>query len=154
MGIVLSLRDIVEAIELQSNEGAAYLNPETGEIVQVSEDEIALVEEGVSDDDLPQWQREAMPKIREALEGAGVSFLALPDRFEVHEWSIMERFSQEQNDRARQVLLGAVRGSGAFRHFRGAVERLGLLDAWYRYREEAIEQIARDWLEEHKLVYK
>jgi hypothetical protein len=36
----------------------------------------------------------------------------------------------------------------------GYLERLGLLDAWYRHRQEAIEQIARDWLEEHKLAYK
>jgi len=118
----------------------------------VTEDDRALVEEGVADDDLPDWQREAMPKIREALESD--RFLALPDRFEVNEWAIMERFSQEQNPPARQTLLGAVHGSGAFRHFRGAVERLGLLQSWYRYREEAIEQIARDWLEEHKLAYK
>jgi hypothetical protein len=152
MGVVLSLRDIVDAIESQSNEGAAYLNPETGEIVQVSEDELVLVEEGAADEDLPQWQREAMPKIREALESD--RFLVLPDRFEVHEWAIMERFAQEQDQRIRNVLLGAVHGSGAFRHFRGAVERLGLLQSWYRYREEAIEQIARDWLEEHKLAYK
>lgn len=152
MGIVVSLRDIVDAIESQSNEGEAYLNPETGEIVQVSEDDRALVEEGVADEDLLEWQREAMPKIREALESD--KFLALPDRFEVHEWSIMERFSHEQNERARKALLSAIHGSGAFRHFRSAVERLGLLDAWYRYREEAIQQIARDWLEEHKLQYK
>jgi len=152
MGVVLSLRDIVDAIESQSNEGAAYLDPETGEIVQVSEDDRALVEKGVADEDLLDWQRETMPKIREALESD--RFLALPDRVEVHEWAIMERFSREQNPRAQQVLLGAIHGSGAFRHFRGAVERLGLLDAWYRYRGEAIEQIARDWLEENKLAYK
>lgn len=72
MGVVLSLRDIVDAIDSQSNESEAYLDP----------------------------------------------------------------------------------APGAFRHFRGAVERLGLLDAWYRYREEAIQQTARDWLEEHKLPYK
>jgi hypothetical protein len=152
MGVVIALRDIVDAIESQSNEGEAYLDPETGEIVQVSEDELALVEDEVADGDLPQWQREAMPRIREALESD--RFLALPDRFEVHEWAIMERFSLEQNERARKVLISAIHGSGAFRHFRGAVERLGLLDAWYRYRQEAIEQIARDWLEEHKLAYK
>src|SRR5579864_5467021 len=121
MAIILSLRDIADAIESQSNEGAAYLNPETGEIVQVSEDEIALVEEGTADDDLPEWQRAAMPKIREAIESD--SFLVLPDRFEVHEWAIMERFSHEQNPRSREILAGAIHGSGAFRHFRGAVER-------------------------------
>ena len=48
---------------------------------------------------------------------------------------------------------GAVHGSKAFRHFRSAIERLGLLDAWHRYREEAIQQIARDWLEENKIAY-
>jgi len=152
MGVVLSLRDIVDAIESQNDQSEYYLNPETGEIILVTEDDRALVEEGAPDEALPQWQREAMPKIREALESD--RFLVLPDRFEVHEWAIMERFSQEQGERTRQVLLGAVHGSGAFRHFRGAVERLGLLQSWYRYREEAIEQIARDWLEEHKLAYK
>jgi hypothetical protein len=45
MGVILSVRDIADAIESQSNEGAAYVNPETREIVQVSEDELALVEE-------------------------------------------------------------------------------------------------------------
>ena len=152
MGVVLALRDIVDAIESQSNEGEAYLDPETGEIVQVSEDERALVEEGRSEDDLLDWERELIPKVRQALESD--RFLALPDRFEVHEWAIMERFSLEQNERASKVLINAIHGSGAFRHFRGAVEQLGLLDAWYRYREEAIEEIARDWLEEHKLPYK
>jgi hypothetical protein len=152
MGVVLALRDIVDAIESQSNEGEAYLNPDTGEIILVTEDERALVEQGGSDDDLTEWERELIPKVRQALESD--SFLALPDRFEVHEWAIMERFSLEQNEPARKVLLGAIHGSGAFRHFRTAVERLGLLDAWYRYREEAIQQIARDWLENHKLAYK
>lgn len=152
MSVVVSLRDIVDAIESQSNESEAYLNPDTGEIVQVSEDERVLVEQGDSDDDLPDWQRELIPKVREALESD--RFLVLPDRFEVHEWEIMQRFSQEQDEQARKMLLGAVHGSGAFRHFRNAVERLGLLDAWYRYREEAIQQIARDWLDEHKLAYK
>jgi hypothetical protein len=152
MGVVLSLRDIVDAIESQSNEGEAYLNPDTGEIILVTEDDRVLVEQGRSEDNLPDWQRESIPKVREALESD--KFLVLPDRFEVHDWAIMERFSLEQNERAQKVLLGAIHGSGAFRHFRNAVERLGLLDTWYRYREQAIQQIARDWLEEHKLAYK
>jgi hypothetical protein len=100
MGVVLSLRDIVDAIDSQSNESEAYLDPETGEIILVTEDERVLVEQGRAYDDLPQRQRELIPKVRQALESD--RFLALPDRFEVHEWAIMERFSQEQNERARK----------------------------------------------------
>ncbi|HEX4603505.1 MAG TPA: UPF0158 family protein [Candidatus Angelobacter sp.] len=152
MGVVISLSEIVEAIETQSNDGEAYLDPDTGEIVLVTEDDRRFVEEGRADDELLEWQRETMPRIREALTRD--RFLILPDRFEVHEWAIMERFSQEQNQQAQVTLSGAIHGPGAFRRFRSAVERLGLLDAWYLYREEAINQIARDWLEEHKLAYK
>jgi hypothetical protein len=152
MPVVISLSDIVDAIETQTNEGEAYLNPDTGEIVQVGEDERDLVEAGRADDDLPQWQRELIPKVSEALESD--RFLALPDRFDVHDWAIMQNFANEQDQRTRQALVGAIHGAGAFRKFRGAVERLGLLDAWYRYRDEAIKQIARDWLEENKLAYK
>jgi hypothetical protein len=100
MGVVLSLRDIVDAIDSQSHESEAYLAPETGEIVLVTEDERILVEQGHADEDLPRWQRELIPKVRQALESD--RFLALPDRFEVHEWAIMERFSQEPNERARK----------------------------------------------------
>jgi hypothetical protein len=152
MAVVIALSDIVAAIESQGNEGEAYLDPNTGEIVLVTEDERVLVEQDHSLDGLPQWQRELIPKVRQALDDD--RFLALPDRFEVHDWAIMERFSLDQNERVRQVLLAAIHGSGAFRHFRGAVERFDLLQAWYRYRDEAIQQIARDWLEEHKLAYK
>jgi hypothetical protein len=64
MGVVLSLRDIVDAIDSQSNESEAYLDPKTGEIILVTEDERVLVEQGRSDDHLPQWQRELIPKVR------------------------------------------------------------------------------------------
>jgi hypothetical protein len=33
------------------------------------------------------------------------------------------------------------------------VERLGLLDRWYSFRESAFESIARDWLESRGIPY-
>lgn len=154
MAVVISLREVVDGIELQSDECEAYLDPETGEIVAVTEDERRLVEEGGRDDkNLPEWQREALPKIRAALESRRC--LRLPDRFDVHEWDIMRRFSQAQgNERARLELLDAIRGSGAFCMFRSAIQRLGLEDAWFRFRNGIIEEIAREWLEEHDLPYR
>jgi len=93
-----------------------------------------------------------MPKIRAALESD--RFLELPDRFDIHEWSIMERFSRAQNiEQIRGELLNAVHGAGAFRAFRSAIRRLGLEQSWYQFRDEALAEIARSWLEEHKLQY-
>lgn len=153
MAVVISLREVVDAIDSMGEECESYLDPETGEIILVTEEERRLVEEGADEEDLPDWQREILPKIRAALESDRL--LILPDKFEIHEWSIMERFSLAQKDeRVRAILMDAIHGSGAFRNFKGAVRRLGIEEAWYKFRAAEIEQIAREWLEEHKLPYK
>jgi hypothetical protein len=154
MAVLVSLKEVVEAIETQVDNSEAFLNPDTGEIVGVMEEERRLVEEGRSHDrTLPAWQQEILPKVREALESG--RFLRLPDCFEVHEWNIMERFSDAQEDeRIRGKLGRAIHGSGAFRRFKDAIRALGLEDDWYQLRTRAIEEIARDWLEAHHLPYK
>lgn len=153
MARVISLREVADAIDLLSDDSEAFLDPDTGEVVTVTEEERRLVEKGPVEGDLPDWQREILPKVRAALESD--RFLRLPDRFEVHEWSVMERFSHAQeNERVREELLDAIHGSGAFRMFKSAIRRLGLENGWYKFRDAEIEGIARDWLEAHKLPYK
>lgn len=76
--------------------------------------------------------------------------LELPSPFDIHEWAIMEQFAQKQrNERARQDLLHAIHAAGAFRAFKNAIHLLGIEQSWYKFRGEALAQIARDWLEEH-----
>ena len=151
MSKIISLREIISALEAASDDCSSYLDPETGEIILVTEEERALAEDECLEE-TPAWQREMMPKIRAALEGD--RWLELPDRFDIHEWSIMERFSRAQNiERIRSELLNSIHGAGAFRTFRSAVRRLGLEQSWYQFRDEALAEIARGWLEEHKLQY-
>ena len=152
MPAVVSLQDIVAAMDLPNEEWESFLDPESGEIVTVTEEDRSALEDS-EPDLLPEWQREQLPKIRQALESG--RFLRLPDSFEVHQWSIMERFCQTIEDSsARDDLLDAIHGSGAFRLFRRTLERLDLRDRWYAYRESAFERIARDWLESHGIAYK
>jgi hypothetical protein len=152
MATVISLREVIEAMDITSDQCVSYLDPDTGEIITVTEEERHLGEDE-SLEDVPEWQREMLPKIRAALEGD--RFLELPNRFDVHEWSIMDEFSRAQNsERIRQELLDAIHGAGAFRTFRSAIRRIGVEQGWYKFREKALAEIARDWLEEHKLPYK
>ena len=149
---VISLREVIAALEVASDDCTSYLDPDTGEIITVTEEERNLAE-GESWGDAPEWQREMLPKIRTVLESD--RFLELPDRFDVHEWSIMEEFSRAQdNERTRLELLDAIHGAGAFRTFRSAIRRLGMEQSWFQFREQALAEIARSWLEEHKFPYK
>jgi len=75
-------------------------------------------------------------------------FLCLPDKFDIHEWDIMRKFScSVADDEQRDELLDAIHGRGAFRMFRASIGRLGLESDWYAFRDEALARIAIDWLE-------
>ena len=95
MAISVKLSDVVEAMDLPNQDWQSYLNPDTGEIVTVTDEERRLVEDGENLDDLPGWQQETLPKAREALESH--RFLVLPGSFEIPAWSILERFAQGQS---------------------------------------------------------
>jgi len=82
-------------------------------------------------------------------------FLALPGKFEIHEWAMMERFSSSETRAARRdELLDAIHGAGAFRSFRSAIIRLGIEDQWFRFRQSAFEEIATDWLKAHDISFR
>ncbi len=145
----ISLTEMVEAMELASDEAESFLEPDSGEIITVTaEDRLAL--EDPEPDLLPQWQREHLPRVRAAVESERC--LRLPNRSEIHEWSIMERFARSVSGAiAGEALDRSLRGKGAFSRFRSELERLGLRDEWYSYRQAALEEIARAWLKEHGL---
>jgi hypothetical protein len=149
--VVVSLQDVVTAMDLMNQERESFLDPQTGEIITVTEDDLRALEDP-EPDLLPDWQRELLPSIRKAVESD--SCLRLPTSFDIHEWSIMERFCRTVNEpSAHDELVDAIHGRGAFRAFRGALERLGLRDQWQAYRDNQLEQIARDWLESNRIPY-
>jgi Uncharacterised protein family (UPF0158) len=149
---VVSLRDVIDALDLQSDELRSCLNTQTGEIVTFNEEEARIAESG-NWEDAPEWMREFLPKVKRALQDG--QMLQLPDRAHIDEWRMMQDFAlEEEQCRCRAELTSVIQGDGAFRRFKHAIQQLGLEDAWYRYREAAFEQVAREWLEENKIPYR
>src|SRR5437867_3355699 len=112
--VMVSLHDVVVEMDLLNDEWTAYLNRRTGELVTVTDDDARLAVEDEEAADLPDWQQERLPKVREVL--GSDDFLVLPDKDEINEYGIMEDFCLGLEDPAlRDALLGAIRGSGAFR---------------------------------------
>ena len=139
---------------MQGENCLSYLDPDTGEIVTATEEERLLAEQPAEFlDELPEWQGQMVRKVRAVL--ASSRCLQLPDRFQIHEWSIMDEIAEAQHsERVRQELLEAIHGAGAFRMFRSAIRHLGIEQSWYRFREQTLAEIARNGLEAHKLAYK
>jgi hypothetical protein len=155
MGVIISLAAMIEALESANDQSAHYLDPDTGEILMIADEEQSIIEEEDEESwkDLPGWQQEQLPKVRDFLQRPRT--LRLPDQFDIHEWEIMRKFAEgQENGRIRQALLNAIHGSGAFRSFKNTIHPLGVEQDWYKFRQEALSEIARSWLEEHNLKYK
>jgi hypothetical protein len=152
MQVIVSIKDVVDAMDILSDEHSAFLNRITGELVTLSREELSASEEDDDLDHYPAWQQEMITKAKEVLESD--DFLALPSKFDIHEYSIMEDFCfSVADDEIRNGLLRKIRGSGAFRRFKDAIYMQGIEEEWYRFRQEALEKIAIEWLEANQVPY-
>lgn len=150
------IKDLVDGMDMQMDEYRQFLNKETGVVVSVSNEASSIAEDSEEDDDFsqyPDWQREA---IQEALDIDlnWENYIELPDKWEVNEYHIMERFcSSLDNEKIVEILYSAISGKGAFRRFKDTVQRYGIEKNWYSYREEALKKIAIDWCERNNISY-
>src|SRR5207245_8543407 len=108
----VKLNAVIEALESAGDEHSFYLDKRTSEIVLITDEDMNAAEEDDLISEYPDWQRESILKAREILKSE--DFVALPDRFDIHEYKIMEDFCLEFRDRnVGEHLLRLLKGSGA-----------------------------------------
>lgn len=85
----------------------------------------------------------------------GTRIISLPDKYEIHEYRIMEEFIDDEVPAGgiQNQLYNAIRGRGAFRRFKDTIRRVGIEQEWYDYRSEYYKKIAIEWCEDHELDY-
>jgi hypothetical protein len=151
MSLPVSLKQFIDEMDLCGEGAIAYLNRRTGEFLYASEDDQFALEQ--EDEDLPDWQRKVLPKIREAQSSE--DWLELPSKFDFDEYDIMRRFCHTLADEVLCAdLLDTIGGRGTFGRFKNMIHRHNVHDQWYRFREDALKQIAVEWLQAHEIPYK
>jgi hypothetical protein len=96
MEVQVKLQDIIEGMDFQSDERSSFLNLTTGEVVSITDEELHAAENDAPLEDFPEWQHDAMRIARDIVEAD--HYLPLPDRFEINEYRIMERFCASVED--------------------------------------------------------
>ncbi|MGO8836626.1 MAG: UPF0158 family protein [Limisphaerales bacterium] len=150
----VKLSELIEALEFDSEEHVTRVDLENGCVVMVDNTVMSAVEE---DDDaalqeLPDWEREQVVIARAIVADSGQRFVEAPDKFDFHEYRQMERFIGTVEDAAAaEQLWRAIKGKGAFRYFKDTASRLGVLQQWYHYRDNAMKEFVRDWAVAHQI---
>ncbi len=155
MNRVILLREVAEALEMQAESSIAYYDRETGEIHHLSEEEFSAAEAGVDLSGFPDWQRPLVELAQLVETDASGRFVALPTKFDLHEYHFLESFAESVTDPAlSSELFNAIRGRGAFRYFKDTVRRLGLEAQWFKHRAECFREAAREWCDSEQVAYR
>jgi len=156
MAAEVELDVIIEALEMADDSISSYLDVETGEVHSITAEEFDLAEDPqTAIEDLPNWQREAVTLARSIQKQDGKRYMALPDKFDVHEWAMMDRLSITLRDaQMRNDFHGGIRGAGAFRLFKHLLTEYDLWDAWNRFKQVELRQMAIEWCKENGITYR
>jgi hypothetical protein len=145
------VQDLIDALDLQGDRAASYLDLDTGEVHVIAHEAFAIAEEGTGAPAL-ECEEEEVALAQRILESD--RYVELPTCWDVDEWQIMEAFSYSLTDEdTRAHCLRAIRGRGAFRYFRDELSRHGLWDSWHAFRGEALRKIAIAWCQEHGIAF-
>ncbi|MBR4610608.1 MAG: hypothetical protein IKO38_09190 [Erysipelotrichaceae bacterium] len=126
---------IIEGMEFSNDEIRAYYDPKNNELKYFGDymdlDEEEREEEEYNDD-----------------------LIGLPDHYDINEYSMMEEFVEGIEDpKDYNCMAIAIQGRGAFRRFKDMAINLGLIEDWYKFRDEKYKEIAREWCENHNINY-
>lgn len=153
----VALSEILGEMQMLSDSISIYYRRSTGEFIPVSDEYLWLAEREEGEDlvDRPEWEQEAIQQTREVIAHLGVQdYVPLPSRHDIHEYSIMESFCHTvEPQKTANDLIRAISGRGAFRRFKDAVHRHSLQEQWYRFKDEAYLEIARDWCKENSIIW-
>ena len=150
----VKLSELIEALEFDSDEFGNWVDLQTGSVVRLAHSLISAVEEDDKDalESMADWEKEEVEIAKAIVADSGERFVDAPDKFDFNEYRQMERFIGTVEDRAAaEQLWRAIKGKGAFRHFKDTANRLGMLKQWFEYRDEAMKEFVRDWAEAHQI---
>ena len=153
MAIRVKLNDIIEGLEFQSDERHSFLDKRISEVVSISDEEMRAAEDDDPIEDFPDWQQNLVRIAKEIVDETG-NYIDLPTKFDIHEYSIMEKFCLSLNDSEMcEVLYSLIKGSGAFGRFKNAIHEYDIADDWYKYRNDALKEIAIEWCQEKGIEF-
>lgn len=153
---IISVKDIVDELELSGEGISSFLNKRTGEIVTLGDEYLSAAENEDEDDDntieRPEWEQETIAQAKEVINTD--DYLQLPGKYDINEYKVIEEFCNSvEDEKIRDILLVSIKGKGAFSRFKDTIRMYNIENEWYNFRQKELEKIAINWLEANHIPY-
>ena len=153
MSVSIKLKKLIDEMQCQMDEFTTYFNKKTGEFISVSDEEFRAAEEGEDNENNFELEEEGVKIAVDILENSD-DYIELPSQYEIHEYTMIERFCLAvENDKDRNVLMIAIKGSGAFRRFEAMIQELGIEDDWFKFKDNEYQEIAIEWCNDNGIKF-
>ena len=74
------------------------------------------------------------------------SSISLPGHYEINEYKIIKDFIETIKDnQMKNQLLIVIQGTGAFRRFKDSCINYGIINDWYKFKNNAYYELAKEW---------
>jgi L-methionine (R)-S-oxide reductase len=155
MSIRVQLSEIVDALDMLSDDFSAFLDKTAGKVIHISHQALSAAEEEGEEnvDEAADWEEDEIAEARDVLSREA-DFVHLPSKFDIHEYEIMADFCRGYDDpKMSAALCRAIQGSGAFRRFKDLIHDYGITEQWYEFKRRTIKQAAVEWCDAEKIEY-
>lgn len=125
----------------------------SGHFVDLTTGEMTFVEseymlEDVTPEEMAEYRDWEQELIKQYSEHDLIKIECVPCR---ESFRIMERFVESRPEREQKSLYVPLAKRHPFREFRDKVERMGILQEWYDFKNAAEEAMAEEWLDDYSL---
>ena len=122
-------------------------NDEVHAVYSITKEQVFMLFDGGIDAD------EEYEELMDDVENNPDNYIALPNRFDINEYGMMQDFIEALPEGpAQDRLFESICGKGAFRRFKGVIRAVGLAEQWYAHRNRALEKIIREWCADNQIT--
>ncbi|AST90846.1 UPF0158 family protein [Sutcliffiella cohnii] len=149
----ISLRELVEEMDTQSEDDKSFINRETGKIIIIETSILRRIEEEEIEAETNVGGESLYIEALDIIEN-DEKYEVIPSQWDINEYEMMEDFiSSMESPKVRDRLYGVIKGKGAFRRFKDMIIKLDVEQQWYLYKDQRLKEIAIKFCEMYDINY-
>lgn len=150
----ITLHDILEVNEMDTEEMKSYYHKPTQAMVVISEEDLDMVKNNADISGVEDWKQEMIEQATDFLKNPE-DYLEFPKEEEYNEENLIIEFieSIKDDNESYEKLSGAMKEEKTIRKFKDELFKIDLIDKWYDFREEKFLEIAKSWCERNNVEY-
>ncbi|MGB0938585.1 MAG: UPF0158 family protein [Colwellia sp.] len=147
----VKIDDIIDAVDFDNDMSESYLNTRTKQVCMFTNDVLREAERDIDLSDSAPWYREAVTSAKHYVENKE-DYVSLPEKYDFNEYHVIEKFIDSLVfPKQSEMLSQSILGKGAFRRFKTVLDKLGLVNEWYKYRDQQLREFVELWCKENNI---